>query len=66
MFDVDTYRANAHHCMRMAEDPLNWKYKRMWLNMAETWVRMISEPHAGFEKAVHGHGTQQEHSKSRH
>jgi hypothetical protein len=41
MFDVDT---NAHHCMRMAEDPLNWKHKRTWLNMAETWLGMIPEP----------------------
>jgi hypothetical protein len=70
MFDVDTYRANAHHCLRMADDPLNWKYKRMWLNMAETWIGMISEPQRTpqdkFEKALHDHGTQQEHSRSPH
>jgi hypothetical protein len=70
MFDVDTYRANANHCLRMAEDPLNWKYKRLWLNMADTWLGVISGPQRSpqdmFEKAVHYPGTQQEHSKSWH
>ena len=44
MFDVDTYRANAQHCLRMAEDPLNWERKQTWLNMAETWLGMIPQP----------------------
>jgi hypothetical protein len=43
MFDVDTYRANAQHCLRMAEDPLNWERKRTWLKMAETWLGMIPQ-----------------------
>ena len=70
MFDTDTYRANALHCLRMAEDPLNWEHKRAWPNMAETWLGMIPQaqrgPQATFEKAVQDHGTQQEPSKSRH
>jgi hypothetical protein len=56
--------SNAHHCLRMAEDPLNWAYKRTWLNMAETWIGMISKSQRRseemFEKAVRDHGTQQE------
>ena len=44
MFDLDTYRANAQHCLRMAEDPLNWERKQTWLNMAETWLGMIPQP----------------------
>jgi hypothetical protein len=64
------YRANAHHCLRMAEDPLNWEHKRTWLNMAETWLGMITElqqrPEEMFEKTVRDHGTQQALSESRH
>jgi hypothetical protein len=70
MFDMDTYRANAQHCLRMAEDPLNWERKQTWLNMAETWLGMIPQPQRRpeemFEKAVRGQGRQQEPSGSRH
>jgi hypothetical protein len=70
MADADTYRRNAHHCMRMAEDPLNWKDKWAWLNMAETWLGMIPQPQRRpqgmFETAVQDDGTKQEPSKSRH
>jgi hypothetical protein len=70
MTDADKYRANAHHCLRMAEDPVNWEHKRTWLSMAETWLGMISEPQRRpvglFEKAVGARGTQQEPSTSRH
>jgi hypothetical protein len=70
MTDADKYRANAHHCLRMAEDPLNWEHMRAWLNMAETWLGMIPEPQRRpqdmFEKAVRDQGMQQEPSKSRH
>ena len=63
MFDVDTYRANAQHCLRMAEDPLNWERKQTWLNMAETWLAMIPQPQRRpeemFEKAVRDQGKQQ-------
>ena len=67
MFDVDTYRANAQHCLRMAEDPLNWERKQTWLNMAETWLGMIPQPQRRpVEKAVRDLGKQQEPSGSRH
>lgn len=45
MFDVETYQANANYCLRMAEDPLNWKNRRTWLNMAVTWLGMIPQSH---------------------
>jgi hypothetical protein len=69
MTDANEYRANAHHCLRMADDPLNWEHKRTWLNMAETWLGMIPEPRRPeemFEKVVRDLETQQEPSKSRH
>jgi hypothetical protein len=70
MTDADKYRANAHYCLRMAEDPLNWEQKRTWLNMAETWLGMIPEPHRRrqemFESAVRDQGMPQELSESRH
>jgi len=70
MFDVEAYRANANHCLRMADDPLNWKHRQTWLNMAVTWLGMIPQsqlrPEEMFEKAVRDQETQQEHSRSRH
>jgi hypothetical protein len=71
MFDVDTYRANAQHCLRMADDPLNWERKQTWLNMAEIWLGMIPpqpqrRPEEMFEKAVRDQERQQEPSGSQH
>jgi hypothetical protein len=70
MSDADKYRANAYHCLRMAEDPLNWEHKRTWLNMAETWLGMIPQPQRRsveiFEKALREQGARQETSTSRH
>jgi hypothetical protein len=70
MFDVDQYRANAVHCLRMADDPLNWEHKQTWLNMAETWLGMTAEPQRRpeemFGEAVRDQGTRQEPSRSRH
>jgi hypothetical protein len=70
MSDADQYRANAIHCLRMAEDPLNWDHKRTWLNMAETWLGIIRqaqrEPEGMYEKAGQYQGMQHEPSKSLH
>jgi hypothetical protein len=70
MFDVEAYRANANHCLRMAEDPLNWKHRRTWLNMAATWIGMIPQsqlrPEEIFGKAVSCQETQQAPSNARH
>ena len=67
MSDADKYRANAYHCLLMADDPLNWEHKQTWLNMAETWLGMIPQPPVEtFEKALRDQGTRQEHSTPRH
>jgi hypothetical protein len=70
MTKADQFRTNAHHCLRMADHPLNWEHKRTWLKMAETWLEMIAEPQRRsekmFEKVIQGRGTQQGVSKSRY
>ena len=61
MGNAEKYRANAHHCLRMADN---------WLDMAETWLGMIPEkertPNEIFEEAVRNQGTRQESLRSRH
>jgi hypothetical protein len=37
----DEYRANAAECERMARFTRNESEKRTWLDMAESWLRMI-------------------------
>ncbi|MGA8653081.1 MAG: hypothetical protein WB677_21155 [Xanthobacteraceae bacterium] len=37
----DEYRANAAECERMARSTRNESEKRMWREMAESWLRMI-------------------------
>ena len=70
MVDAGKYRANALHCLRMANKALNSDNEQIWLNMAETRLGMIPErqrmPEEIFEKAVRDRGTRQEPSKSRH
>jgi hypothetical protein len=65
MGNAEKYRANAEHCLRMANEALNPHDEQTWLNMAETWLGMIPESQR-FEKAVRKHGTRQELCKSRH
>ena len=70
MTKAEQFRDNAHHCLRMADHPLNWEHKRTWLKMAETWLEMTPEPQQGpeemLERTTRDQGTQQEASKSRH
>ena len=69
MGNADKYRANAEHCLRMANKVPNLHDERAWLNMAETWLGMIPERQRTpneFEKSVQKRGTRQEPSKSRH
>jgi hypothetical protein len=70
MGNADKYRANAHHCQRMADEALTPEDKLNWLNMAETWLGMIPgrqrAPQEMFEEVVRDQGTRQEPSKSRH
>jgi hypothetical protein len=37
----DEYRANAAECQRMARFTRNESEKRTWLEMAESWLRLI-------------------------
>jgi hypothetical protein len=37
----DEYRANAAECQRMARFTRNESEKRTWLQMAESWLRLI-------------------------
>lgn len=37
----DEYRANAAECERMAHFTRNASEKRTWLEMAESWLRLI-------------------------
>jgi hypothetical protein len=37
----DEYRANAAECERMARFTRNESEKRTWLDMAESWLRLI-------------------------
>jgi hypothetical protein len=70
MGNADKYRANAVHCLQMANNAVNSDDAQAWLNMAETWFGMIPEkqrtPNEIFEKAVRNLGTRQELSKSQH
>lgn len=59
----DEYRANAAECQRIARFTRNESEKRSWLEMAESWLRLIKpaqpsdptdrfdpvEPHAAHE-----------------
>jgi len=70
MGNAEKYRANAHHCLRMADNALNRDDAQNWLDMAETWLGMIPEkqrtPNEIFEEAVRNQGTRQESLRSRH
>ena len=70
MGNAEKYRANAHHCLRMANNALNRDDAQNWLEMAETWLGMIPEkqrtPNEIFEEAVRNQGTRQESLRSRH
>jgi hypothetical protein len=37
----DEYRANAAECQRMARFTRNESERRTWLDMAESWLRLI-------------------------
>jgi hypothetical protein len=68
--DADKYRANARDCLRKAEKAFHPEDKQGWMNMAETWLGMISAqertPEELFEKAVREQATQQDPSNTRH
>jgi hypothetical protein len=43
----DEYRANAAECQRIARITRNESEKRTWLDMAESWLRMIKPAQPG-------------------
>jgi len=64
------YRANAAECQRMAEISRNPAEKQMWLEMAASWLRMITQPSPSnsdrFDAAEKAQGTGQKKSDSEH
>jgi hypothetical protein len=43
----DEYRANAAECQRIARTTRNESEKRTWLDMAESWLRLIEPAQPG-------------------
>ncbi len=69
MNKFDEFRANATECQRMAEATQNPADKRRWLQMAESWQRMIKpRQNAGqrFDAVERDHGTHQTKSDASH
>ncbi len=71
MASADKYRANAHHCQRMAAKALTPEDRLTWLNMAGDLAReMIPQrqrtPEETLEKTVRDRGTPQRPSKPQH
>ena len=66
----DEFRANATECQRMADATKNPGDKKRWLQMAESWLRMIKAPRptAGerYDAAEHKDGTHQTKSDASH
>ena len=66
----DEYRANAAECERMARFTRNDSEKRTWLDMAESWLRLI-QPSQPSELAdrfdeIEQHGAGQLRSRTEH
>jgi hypothetical protein len=69
MNKVDEFRANAEECQRMADATQNPGDKRRWLQMAESWLRMVKRTtNAGerFDAAERQRGTHQAKSDRAH
>jgi hypothetical protein len=43
MSDADKYRANARYCLTMAANASRAEEKKMWRDMAQTWLGMIPQ-----------------------
>ena len=75
MNKYDEFRANASECQRMADGTKNSGDKKRWLQMAESWLRMIKKretpapretPTERFDAAERVDGTHQTKSDSSH
>lgn len=66
----DEFRANAIECQRMADATTHAGDKRSWLQMAESWLRMIKPPRQTsgerFDAAERREGTHQRKSDASH
>lgn len=66
----DEFRANATECQRMADATQNPGDKKRWLQMAESWLRMLKAPRqtasARFDSAENVQGTHQPKSDASH
>ena len=69
MNNSEEFRANAAECQRMAEATKNPGDKRRWLQMAESWLRMIKPRQTAsdrFDTAERAQGTEQRKSDASH
>jgi hypothetical protein len=70
MSDVDKIRANAISCLRKANDESSDEIAKTWLDLADTWLGMLSEAQRtqeeAFEITVRNRGARQDASKTRH
>ena len=69
MNSSDEFRANAAECRRMADATKNAGDKRRWLQMAESWLRMIKPRQNAadrFDAAERSDGTRQPKSDASH
>jgi len=69
MNNSDEFRANAAECQRMADATKNAGDKRSWLQMAESWLRMIKPRQTAadrFDAAERAQGTEQRKSDASH
>jgi hypothetical protein len=65
----DEYRANAAECERMAHFTRNGSEKRTWLEMAESWLRLIQPlppPNVDRLDAIEPGGTSELRSRTEH
>jgi hypothetical protein len=69
MNKVDEFRANAEECQRMADATQNPGDKRRWLQMAESWLRMVKRTTSAgerFDAVERQRGTHQAKSDRAH
>jgi hypothetical protein len=66
----DEFRANATECQRMADATKNPGDRKRWLQMAQSWLRMIKPPRQSdgerFDAAERSEGTHQRKSDASH
>ena len=66
----DEYRAHSEECRRMAEQTSNPADKQTWLQMAESWLRMIEQRKLTASEKFDAHvkeiGTGQQKSEGSH